>query len=444
MSDKLFNIYNDELRTLNFKIYNSVILNEIELLEIVNIIKANNDVAGFVKRLLKFCYSEENYTQILDWNVGSTIQHFNSKYVIDAFKSIDSELIYNSIGLTWVLGEFKIKDEKVIEFLYDCVRKSTNSEVWWRAAFSLELLGQEKAINFLKRSLKQNNLESLDHYLNNIQSKKSVIGILLLSSNSNVKKHIFPKLKNFFNESLDTKILINSIWLLGRLKLIDKDIKKRVKHIIKTKKDNSELIYYLFFAIKDSSSIEFHDIFKGLINSSDLLIRKMSIRGLSNIKHSDNKKILEAALLEEDNPSVLEEITKGLYSNINTQKKEELYLKKNYSDVENGLIGDSSDKWYSAPHIYEIFSFSEDPENLCLDLIFRRIKKHKKQFENPIDLATGTGRGIRYFIDKLNYSGNFYGVDKNDKMLEFLRSTLNRKRGHLNNFKLINTSVSVP
>ena len=88
--------------------------------------------------------------------------------------------------------------------------------------------------------------------------------------------------------------------------------------------------------------------------------------------------------------SVITEISKTIYFLKNPDYKTRLNLEINSHKNENGLIIDESDKWYKDPAIYNIFSESEDPENICFDLILRKLRN--KKIINPIDVATGTGK----------------------------------------------------
>ncbi len=415
---------------------------EDELLELSNIIKLHeNSLEEFIELMLNRFANDVAYNKCFDWNIGSTLQHFEPRTVINAFIKIkQSPILIDSIGLTWVLGEFKIKDEIIIEYLNNVIKKSKNSEAWWRAAFSLEQLNQGEALILLKRSLKAEGLESLDSYLKSLSNKKSVIGILLLSNNKNIRETIYPSLKEKFLLEKQNEVLINCIWLLGRLRLIDKEITEKISEIFSTSK-NYELIYYTCNAIQEVSSPAFFKIFEHLINSEDSLLRKMAVRGISNIEQSSNQKILEEALIKEKNPNVISEICVGLYKITNTITKQKKQLKKDYRDVENGLIFDDSDKWYADPSIYEVFSFAEDPENICLNLILNEIKFRKLSITNPIDIATGTGRALRFFVDNINYTGKFFGIDKSKQMLDHLKTAVNRKHSYIHNTELIESSI---
>ena len=81
-----------------------------------------------------------------DWNVGSILQHFDAAKVVNILKGVNNVeriYLYDMIGIMWVLGEFKFKDQFVIELLQDTIKYTRNPEVWWRAAFSLEKITKD-------------------------------------------------------------------------------------------------------------------------------------------------------------------------------------------------------------------------------------------------------------------------------------------------------------
>lgn len=121
-----------------------------------------------------------------DWNVGSILQHLDMETVLSALARAQSpERLYDSIGLAWVLGEFRSRNRIIVDFLRNIVYRSSDSEAWWRAAFSLEKIGVEDAVNLLKRSTKADALQPLQYYLDRLEDKRSIICILILSTSDN-------------------------------------------------------------------------------------------------------------------------------------------------------------------------------------------------------------------------------------------------------------------
>lgn len=195
-------VYIQELKAERPTSYCEHLFPEEQLLELANIIQSEEtDLYAFIRRLFHILIKDRNQHKHLDWNIGSTIQHFDAVTVIKAFKSLEDvehHYLYDSIGLSWVLGEFKIKDTFVLEYLKKVVEECRDSDVWWRAAFSLEQLGEGDAVYRLKNSLKSKGVKTLDYYLDNIGDKESVIGILILSNNQCIKETIYPRIKEIF------------------------------------------------------------------------------------------------------------------------------------------------------------------------------------------------------------------------------------------------------
>jgi len=159
-----------------------------------------------------------------DWNVGSVLQHLEAELVIDTLRENKDVRLVNSIGLAWSLGEFRNTNRIITDFLFGTIENATNSDAWWRSAFSLEKLGLGEAVNLLKMSLKGAPLRDINFYLDHVDDKKSVISILILSNVENIEQVIYPRIKNIFMQSNDDVTVINCCWLIGRLKLIDPQI----------------------------------------------------------------------------------------------------------------------------------------------------------------------------------------------------------------------------
>ena len=434
-------IYQSEIKDRNYLEYKERMFSEKELLTLANeILEKEKNIKTVVRNLLTDLSNEKPYNKNFDWNIGSTIQHFNPNDVLSAFKKVKSNYLTDSIGLSWVLGEFKLQDQTVIEFLYEVILNGRDSEAWWRAAFSLEKIGIENAVVLLKRGLKSNGLKNLDFYLENLNDKKSIIGVLLRSSNFTLRSKIYPKLKKTFIESDDTSTLINCSWLLGRFKLIDEEILNKLVSIINSNQDY-ELVYYTFFAIQELANPALSQLFENYCDKEDALLRKMAVRGLSYIPSSENQLLLEKLFAQETNPYVLAEISQSLYRIKNVKTKTKISLLKKHSDIENGLIIDDSDKWYADPSIYEEFSLAEDPENISFKLIENEINSRLDSISNPIDLATGTGRALRYFVNNLKFNGSFFAVDRSIEMLNYLERVLNRNHGYIQNIELVESTL---
>jgi hypothetical protein len=451
MKTNIEKIYKKELITREYDKYKSIMLSEKELKELSSIIISKTDnLKEFIFNLLTDLSKEYPLSKEFDWNIGSTIQHFDPETVISAFRQFKSvSNLYESIGLTWVFGEFNIRDTKVIEYLKNTVYLSKNDKSWWRAAFTLEKMGLAEAVPMLKKSLTIEGVKSLDYYFNNLDNQRSIIGILLHSNSEIIQNIIFPKLKRYYLNTTNNSELINISWLLGRYKFIDKEISKKMIDLIELNTEY-EVTYYTFNSIIETHSSVFKELFFKNVNNADALIRKMAIRGLSYIKDSRVLLKLEELLIVESNPNIISELTKSLYRIRNPITIEKESLKKRHSTIENGLIVDVSDKWYADPEIYEIFSFREDPENIAFKVIVDYLRIINHNITNPVDIASGTGKLLRYFINEISFIGSFTAIDKSEKMIDYLEKLLQRTHKYiyditlikedLKNFKLKNKS----
>ena len=438
MNLNLKKIYEQELTNRKYDKYKSTMFSEKELKDLASIIiSENRNLKKFTYDLLTDLSKEYPIPKEFDWNIGSTIQHFKPEIVISAFRDIkDVSKLYESIGLTWVFGEFNIRDTKVVEYLKKTVYESRNDKSWWRAAFSLEKMGLAEAIPMLKKSLTIEGVKSLEYYLKNLDNQKSIIGILLHSNSETIQNEIFPKLRKHYLKTTDNSELINISWLLGRYKFIDKDTSNKMIKLIELNNEY-EVTYYTFNSIIESHSSVFKNLFFKNINNTDPLIRKMAIRGISYINDSKILLELEELLIKESDPNIISELTKALYRIKNPITIEKVSLKKRHSTIENGLIVDISDKWYAAPEIYEIFSYREDPENIAFKIIVDYLKINNHTIINPVDIASGTGKLLRYFINEITFDGSFFAIDKSDKMIDYLEKTIKRTHKYIYNIVLI-------
>lgn len=372
-----------------------------------------------------------------DWNMGSILQHIEVSIIIDVLSENTNLQLYNSIGLVWALGEFKNMNRIITDFLYNTIKNSTSSDAWWRAAFSLEKLGLEEAVNLLKMSLKTTKLRELDYYLHALSDKRSVISILILSNVENIERVVYPKIKKAFLETQDDAIIINCCWLIGRLKLIDKEIYEKLLKLISH--NNYELKYYTFFALQNNATESLRPILEKSLNDGDPLIRKMATRGLMSIGNSESLMALHAALFKEVEEAVVSEISNAIYNLKNPAKHSKLLLRiKSYRN-ENGMISDESDKWYHDPSIYHVFSEAEDPENLCFSLVQERTSG--KIIQNPIDLASGTGRMIWQIINKMPFNGTLFAVDASEQMCDFMTKTIKRERKFTSDIQIVQQPI---
>lgn len=429
-----------DLRNGRFKLISKEKISEIDLLEISERLKddSNFDIRQLIDIILL-----NNINENCDWNIGSVLQHFDYNNIIVALDNVPTNkrgYLYDSIGFCWVLGECPYKNDKVINFLYEVIENGRNPESWWKAAFSLEKITGKNAINNLKKSLKNYGTISLEESLSDLSNKKNVINILLNANSGIIKEKIYPYLKFRFNSSDNEKELINIIWLLGRLRLYDESMLNKSLDLLNTT-DNYEVKYYILQAMIDDPKSVYIEYFRKFLNSDDNLIRKMAIIGLGEAGTSADVEILGKILQEESNPNIVAQLSKAIYKiRSNYFNVQGNYMKK-YMVNENGLIGDDSDKWYADASIYNLFSEAEDPENICFSLIFNRILSDKITIENPVDLATGTGRAAKYILNNISYSGKLYAVDYSKQMLEYFDRTINRQKYYVKDIELVHSKI---
>lgn len=430
----------EELLRGKFRLISQKKLLEFDLLNIALLLKKEN---GFTVRTLFDIILLNKINEDCDWNIGSLLQHFNYNDTIVCLDSIEKNrrgYLYDSIGLCWSLGECPYKNEKVIEFLYEVIDNGRNSESWWRAAFSLEKITGKDAINNLKRSLKNHFILTLDESLKDLSDKKNVINILLNANSKDIRDTIYPYLKKSFNNTTDEKELLNIIWLFGRLKLYDEEILKKSLEILKTT-NSYEMKFYILQAMIDDPKPIYLEYFNMFLDSDDKLIKKMAIVGLGELGFNIDVAKLEEMLLTESDPSVISSLSQAIYKIKNNFFIEQRKFENKYMVNENGLIGDDSDKWYADASIYNLFSEAEDPENICFNIIFSRILREKLHIQNPVDLATGTGRAAKYMLNNVEYSGNLYAVDYSEQMLKYFDRTINRQKYYVKNIELVHSKI---
>lgn len=431
MANKIFEgMLLDDFRLLRDTQHDEAILKNV-----ASLIDSNENTAEHIYNLLiQIPRSDRSF----DWNVGSILQHCDSLTVLDMFRRVKDVSIYrNSMGLAWLFGELNLKDPEVINFLESIVSYSDNSDAWWRAAFSLEQLSVGNAVNLLKTSLRIEHLRDIDYYLTNIQDKRSVISILILSTVDNIEQVIYPRLRKIFLNSDDAAKIINCSWLIGRLNLMDDSMVPKLADLINH--DNYELRYYTFFALQNNANETLRPLLETALSDKDPLIRKMACRAIRNLGNESSIVIIEKTLLGEKNYAVIAELSKTLYALRNPLNRAAYDLERKVSRNENGMIIDESDKWYTDASTYNTFSEAEDPHNVCFNLIQQATTG--LELHNPIDLATGTGRALKQIINKFSYTGTLYGIDSSEQMCNYLAKSIKRERNYTHNIEIINSTI---
>ena len=93
-------------------------------------------------------------------------------------------------------------------------------------------------------------------------------------------------------------------------------------------------------------------------------------------------------------------------------------------------------KWYDYPEIYNLFSFSEDKDLKCINILINYIKNNNLRIINPIDLGCGTGKLYDQLISSIEYIGTAYLVDSNPNMLDYLT------KKYYDNIIILNSKIS--
>jgi len=413
------------------------------LKEVAQLLKKNEKQN--IEALLKFIY-EKNCNDTCDRNIGNILQYLSFTELINVLKAIPETKIAflcDSIGLSWVLGETRSHDPFVSEFLYIVLDNTRKSNVWWRAAFSLNKITGENAVVTLKKSLKKHGINNdLNSCLSNLKDNKNVVNLLLHANSDKIQEDIYEKLKEQFLQTNDKQELKNILWLLGRLRLLNDDICSKISSVMNNaSSDDKDVIHSIFSTLTYNQHKLFNDKLVEFINNNDPFIRKMAFRGLGQLESTEHIGLIEQCLEKENDDNVICEITEALYKLKNESMRFDKKLNAKYIVNENGLIYDNSDKWYAEPSIYNIFTENQDVENVCFNLILEKIKKENIIVINPIDLATGTGRAAKNILNKLPYKGMLYAVDSNREMCKYLKKTITRQKYYINNIEVIEKTI---
>ena len=388
-------------------------------------------------------YIDEHNNSDYDWNMGSILNNIDFGIILSILENIEANkmpFLYDSIGLTWLLGESDSKNKIVIDFLENVINFSRNSTAWWNAAYSLKEIDNRNPINILKKKIIKRGLKDLDYYLENLGDKKSLIGILIYSDINLVKTKIYPKLILKLPISVHEE-KVNIIWLLGRLRLFNNEAFKMVQNLLETTEDY-ELTYQIFKAMEENPNREFYEHFKKYLKSRKHLLVKLSIRGIAKIGNSNDIDMLKEMVMQEEDESLISELTKAIYILEEPNVKKTIDLKYKYGLNENGIIYDKSNNWYSNPEIYAAFSEVEDSNHLVFRIIEQKLKNDNHRIVNPVDLATGTGRTLKLIYDNLNYEGTLYGVDNSIYMIDYLNKNLDTSKSFIKPIQLIETTIA--
>jgi len=392
---------------------------ESELEELAIMIANDGNSKNIIKTLIRQIPS---YNEKYDWNIGSLIPHWKPILIADILEEIPHNDLINSIGLTWSLGQVKSTARSIVDFLRLAVRSAENSDAWWRAAYSLDSLGLELAVDYLKANLRDRDIYTYSYCIENFADRRATIGILLLVDSGTIPQLIVD-LKNFFTNGKREEKL-NAAWLVGRLRLESPELMPYMKENLES--DDYEISYYTLLSLRSLSSEHFREMFENIVSThDDVLYRNAAAYALANIANYESIPLLKKCLVSEKNKRVLGAISYAIDTILTATECELVVLKKTSDWHENGMIKDESDKWYANPEIYHIFSESQDTNGLCFEIIKDVIKD--LSIVNPIDLATGTGRLAWQILDNLDFTGNLYCVDRSEQMLEYLQRRIKRQ-----------------
>ncbi len=353
-----------------------------------------------------------------DWNIGGLLQHFDVDFVVSSAQHAGNAVtLYESAGLAWAFGQYRNRHHFIVEYLNSVVREARNPDAWWQAAFSLENLGVESAVHLLKRSLVRGTFADIGHYLRNLHDKRSVISILCLCDDSSLSR-IYPVVKSAILKGSTIEEIGNACWLAGRLRIMDAAIFRALVRL--TDSDDYNVGHNAFYAIQCSPSHEARLFLETCLKSPVSRQRRLAARGLRAMANRASVGVLETALIAEEDPSVVYEMSSSVSRLKNPEQFERLLLKRNSYRIENGTI--SAGK--TDPQTYDAYAEAQDPQAICFDLIARHIGK--KVVANPVDINARTGRMVRLMLDRLAYKGNLVGIEPDAVMCDFASKSLRR------------------
>ena len=105
----------------NLDFLDKVIYSEKDLLVISNILLKEKEESKNVI-IYNMIDKISLYGKKYDWNIASILQHIHSDLVITIFKNIPNlPRLYNSIGPSWLFGEYNRKDQFVVDYLHAVV-----------------------------------------------------------------------------------------------------------------------------------------------------------------------------------------------------------------------------------------------------------------------------------------------------------------------------------
>ncbi|MBN1585467.1 HEAT repeat domain-containing protein [Candidatus Uhrbacteria bacterium] len=376
-----------------------------------------------------------------DWNACCILQHFDLNLILETIRQFsDRRPLYESIGLSSILGEYRRRDDFAISYLRSVIAEVKDSKSWWRAAHSLGMIGVDDPVSLLKRSLRQPERHGLQWCLDHLHDKRAIINLLLLCDDTNLEQVIYPKIREIFLKSEDVPTMVGVTWLIGRLRLIDDAVLRRFAELVRH--DNYELVFYAYFGMKDCGDVRLRPLLEPALNDGDPLIRRMATSGLVNIGSLEALSALERALDRESDPETATEMTRAVYGLRHPSDNGRLLVRLGAHRNENGLLARPGDRKISDLSLLDAYCVAEDPDNLCFDLIRRKLGR--KRITNPVDFSCGTGRVLCQILDGLEYSGSAFGLESDGGMADFTERRLHDERRFVRPVRIVGTTSGKP
>lgn len=369
------------------------------------------------------------HSPYFDWNCGTLLANMPADAVIAKLSALSAEqrkLLHTCTGLAWCLGKFARRDPAVTDFLEDVVTYSQNPQSWWSAAWALQNLGIVNAVSYLKTSLQQQGVPTLDECLGDLPNERHRIGLLLHSKLNDLQDKILPQCKKVLcGRTAKSLEKVGAAWILARFHHLDEEIELALRHLLNS--GDYQTRYRILVALREIRSPHFLEDFKRLLeNELDPFLRRIAAYALGRIDDPRSLGVLYERLLGEPESEVLSAITRSIYDLTHHSHREIARIRRSIGANENGMIADDADKWYVNPDIYHLFSEAQDPENLCFRVAFEKLQHPRTGIQNPIDLGSGTGKLGWYILRNLHFHGTLHCVDRSEEMTEYLK--LRQKR----------------
>jgi HEAT repeat protein len=212
----------------------------------------------------------------------------------------------NSTGLTWALGEMPNHRIETIHWLERVIVETKKSKTWWRAAFSLQKLGQGDAVERLMRDVGRTGLPSLAECLDDLGDERNMIAALIhANSSSEAMRSVAASVRESYLEAEDDPSLVNCAWLIGRLRIMDEEILERVRGL--SIDPSHDVRYYALYALQNNSTPAGEDIAVRALDDADPLIRRIAVRVLGVIGTDTARLALLSLMRREHDPKVVSE-----------------------------------------------------------------------------------------------------------------------------------------